>query len=103
MLNCSTSFFFVQGDSQMDNPIATFEINKYLVFGGEAFYPIGGAEDFQDSFKSLDEAEKFCIIKYGNHNRQWFQIVDRKSMKIIRSGTTEQDYILKEVYIDWDQ
>lgn len=76
---------------------------RYLLFAGHNYYPLGGFNDFHDSFKSIDSAKKW----FGsNHSKisdsyvaHWGQVVDRKTLKIVAtfkqgfSGTVDNPII----------
>lgn len=53
-------------------------MTKYLLFGGEKYYPCGGFRDFMGSFDSLEEAKK--EIMYSKN--EWFHIVNLDTFKI---------------------
>ena len=57
---------------------------KYLLFGGEAYYPYGGWYDFRGCFGSIDEAMQ-------NDDSDWafMHVIERDSMKCVysRGGT----------------
>lgn len=55
---------------------------RFLLFGGDQYYPGGGWEDFVESFRTLDEAVEF--EKPSGH-REWWHVVDTDSGKIVTS------------------
>ena len=61
-------------------------MKRYLVFGGEAYYPAGGWGDFLEDADDLKEV--VCILK-RNHT-EWFQIVDTETMKEIEEGESNE-------------
>jgi hypothetical protein len=54
-------------------------MNRYLVFYGMWYYPLGGMSDFKGSFHTLEES-----INFINENKDWYDIFDSemKYMKI---------------------
>ena len=51
-------------------------MNKYLLFGGEVYYPRGGFDDYQGEFDSLEFAEAYAKEKFPEANDwQWWHIV----------------------------
>lgn len=58
-------------------------MKQYLLFSGDTYYPYGGWRDFDESFDSIDEAEKYIS---NNHAPDWWQIVDIKTGKIVKSN-----------------
>jgi hypothetical protein len=70
-------------------------MHRFLVFGGDYYYPCGGWEDFQDSFDSFEEAQNLArkLIEgeevnthgyiYYSSICEWAHIVDAAtSMKL---------------------
>jgi len=43
---------------------------RYLVFGGDQYYPMGGWDDKRGAFSDLDEARKEAA------KWEWWQIID---------------------------
>lgn len=66
-------------------------MKKYLLFIGSTYYPSGGVEDFKGDFDSIEEAEKAAKNDKdwisGIHS--WYQIVEYKTMKIVKENQTE--------------
>lgn len=64
--------------------------NKYYVFMGFDYYPLGGWDDFKGEFESGVEALKYIAgLEYGSRE-EWAQIVYDK--KIIIKMRREYDY-----------
>ncbi len=64
-------------------------MRRYLVFTYYVDRPLGGFQDFLDSFSSVEEALENLLDEPG----RYFQIVDRNTMAIIRQGLTAfKDY-----------
>jgi hypothetical protein len=57
---------------------------KLLIFAGARYYPSGGVEDFFGFAETTEEALELLLIK-GRDN-DWWQIVDRESMKVVKQG-----------------
>jgi len=59
-------------------------MNRYLVFTYYVNCSLGGMKDFLDSFESVAEALENLLPE----PRRYFQIVDRKTLKIVKEGLT---------------
>ena len=59
-------------------------MRRYLVFTYYAGRPLGGYNDFLDSFSSIQEALGNLLDEPG----RYFQIVDRNTMRIVKHGLT---------------
>ncbi|GEM_PF-1200863 len=59
-------------------------MRRYLVFTFYAGRPLGGYNDFLDSFSSLHEALANLLEEPG----RFYQIVDRNTMRIVKQGLT---------------
>ena len=62
---------------------------RYLVFGGEAYYPFGGWADFITSTDNLEDA-----IKLASHEDDSFgQVIDKLDLSIVfkRGGSVYLD------------
>ena len=59
-------------------------MKKYLLFGGESFYPGGGVNDFLCDFDTK-RATLDYLTKELNTDEiiDWFQIVDYKTLKVL--------------------
>ena len=77
---------------------------RFLVFGGNGYYPDGGWQDFRYSFDDLNHAIEFCKLLYGTRvyhddgpygKYDWFQIADLEKSKIVKEIYNEQS--LKEL------
>lgn len=53
--------------------------NRYLVFGGDRYYPNGGMRDFAGSFETQDVAENYAKSKEFD----WWHIWDKEEERII--------------------
>lgn len=65
-----------------------FNMNRYLLFAGQFYYPNGGWGDFIISVETeveVDKAIELMIADKENPNT-WFHVFDTESQKIIRSG-----------------
>lgn len=54
---------------------------RYLVFGGDDYYPAGGAHDIKGRFDDLDTARELCVklrtpAEWGTPPCDWVQIYD---------------------------
>jgi hypothetical protein len=61
---------------------AIHEMKKFLVFTFYVGRPLGGAQDFLDSFDSIEEA----LDNILNERTRYYQIVDRDTMRIVKQG-----------------
>ncbi len=49
-------------------------MKRYLLFGGDSYYPGGGWDDFINDFDTIVEAREEAKQKL--HKNQWWQIID---------------------------
>lgn len=56
-------------------------MERFLLFEGEDYYPVGGWEDFTGSFKSVAQAQ--AAKKYHLYDGGWAHIVDLETGTII--------------------
>lgn len=61
---------------------AAQEVKRYLLFGGDTYYPFGGWEDFFDSYDTIEEARKHARRK---PRWDWWHVVDSQTGKIVVS------------------
>lgn len=59
-------------------------MRRYLVFTYYANRPMGGYNDFLDSFSSIPEALENLYIEPN----RYYQVVDRNSMRVVKQGLT---------------
>lgn len=53
--------------------------NRYMLFGGSDFYPLGGFDDLQGRFATTDDAIKHAQkTGYG-----WYHIVDAETLETV--------------------
>ncbi len=57
-------------------------MKRYLLFGGDVYYPNGGWGDYIGSYSSIVEA----LEKEANLGHDWWHIVDKNTMKIVRKN-----------------
>jgi hypothetical protein len=65
-------------------------MNRYLLFSGKAYYPMGGAEDFRGSYATMVE----CMQADGAFN-QWWNVLDTRTGKVYRSHEVEHNQRLE--------
>lgn len=53
----------------------------YLVFMGDAYYPLGGWKDYKGSFPTIEIA----LAYVASNEHDWYQIVDLATSKLIGS------------------
>lgn len=63
-------------------PLRKVNMKKFLVFTFYAGHPLGGANDFLDSFDSLSEA----LDNILDERTRYFQVVDRDTMQVVQQG-----------------
>jgi hypothetical protein len=56
-------------------------MKRYILFGGEDYYPGGGWTDYVDAFETADEAHALGKARFKEY--QWFHIADTHTGKII--------------------
>jgi len=54
-------------------------MQRYLLFGGDQYYPLGGWQDFKGAFDTKDQALK----EAANWSWDWYQIVDGEKGEIV--------------------
>jgi hypothetical protein len=59
-------------------------MRRYLVFTFYAGRPLGGYNDFLDSFSSIHDALANLLDEPG----RYYQIVDRNTLRIVKQGLT---------------
>lgn len=50
-------------------------LKRYLVFWGPEFCPMGGWDDFRESYDELKDAQRVCN-KVNRNSARWAHIVD---------------------------
>ena len=65
-------------------------MNRYLLFSGEAYYPGGGAEDFQGSYATVAEC-----VQAGGIFADWWNILDTKTGRVFTSYDVNFDQRLE--------
>lgn len=65
-------------------------MKRYLLFGGNNYYPSGGAEDFINDFDSIEETNQ-CIIQRSSEEKEfftecdiWYNILDTENRILIK-------------------
>jgi hypothetical protein len=61
-------------------------VNRYLLFAGDRYYPLGGFKDFRGSFTVVEAA-----VEYGRNETDdfdWWHVVDLLDGTIVQSGTS---------------
>lgn len=60
---------------------------KYLLFGGDYYYPQGGVCDFICAANSIAECQNIAVDEAKkNVFLKWFHIADKECMKIVKNG-----------------
>ena len=58
---------------------------RYILFGGDEYYPTGGCHDVTALSDDLDELVETGLEKHGDED-SWWHILDLESMKVVRGG-----------------
>jgi hypothetical protein len=58
---------------------------SYLLFAGNDYYPLGGAEDFKGSFETLERAVSAHNSTEYEYDGGWANILNTESLKIEKS------------------
>lgn len=58
---------------------------RFLLFGGDRFYPLGGFFDLQGDFQTVEEA----VTKATRRGWDWWHIYDLKRNEIVLGGGRE--------------
>ena len=53
------------------------KVKRYLLFYGEAYYPIGGWNDYKGSFDTIEEAK--ALMEKSEWKPDWYDIVDTET------------------------
>jgi hypothetical protein len=72
------------GGLKVSSPARLETMNRYLVFTYYVNRSFGGMKDFLDSFETVAEALENLLPE----PLRYFQIVDRKTLKIVKEGLT---------------
>ena len=76
-------------------------MNRYIVFGGDYYYPVGGWSDFRSSWERAEEAigeadrltahEEVTVGSYTFNRSEcdWVQVVDVETGSIVYTGQKE--------------
>lgn len=61
-------------------------MKRYLLFGGNQYYPRGGAWDFVESHDTIDDAEAAGDKMIGAHSQMWatIAVIDGDAMRTVR-------------------
>ena len=84
-------------------------MNRYLLFAGDAFYPMGGWQDFHGSFDSVSEALAFAEAHAHPEDDEafalpfdWIEVVDSSTNQLAsmpkngRLSTFDQKYTVAD-------
>jgi hypothetical protein len=71
-------------------------MNRYLMFSGEAYYPMGGAEDFRGSYATMAEC-----MQADSVFDQWWNILDTRTGRVFTSYDVNFDRNLLEDRLKW--
>jgi len=58
------------------------DLSRYLVFGGQTYYPCGGWRDFRKSVETIEEAFIECNRLEVTNICKWTHFVDTKTNKL---------------------
>lgn len=51
-------------------------MKQYLLFAYDDFYPLGGFNDFVESFEYYDEIAPYIRSRYKPYSNDWYQIIN---------------------------
>lgn len=51
-------------------------MKQYLLFAYDDFYPLGGINDFVESFEYYEEIVPYIKNRYKPHSNDWYQIIN---------------------------
>jgi hypothetical protein len=63
---------------------------RFMLFMGDGYYPLGGMEDFVNSYDSFEEARKAMDKILVKDTRDWAHIYDTET-KVIEQFRSEYD------------
>lgn len=64
------------------------KVKRFIVFGGDTYYPSGGMRDFKGAFPSMLDA----ITWAGSQGFDWWQVVDKdENLKICSVHTKREN------------
>lgn len=55
--------------------------DRYLVFAGDTYYPLGGGEDFKSSYATFDDAKQAAANKCASGN-DWAHVFDMEKRQV---------------------
>lgn len=58
----------------------------YLLFAGDYYCPQCGVDDYITHFDTVEEVEEYMRTDVQFDDYDWYQIVDRATMEIIKSN-----------------
>ena len=61
-------------------------MKKYMLFGGDQYYPLGGMSDFIDSY---DDTEKL-LEHVRSEQFDWWHVLDRRTMEFVNLPGSEE-------------
>jgi hypothetical protein len=63
-------------------------VRRYLLFGGNCYYPSGGWVDFQGAFDSIEEAMEYekTIDSQSYEGDWWWHVVDQTTAREVARG-----------------
>lgn len=65
-------------------------MKRYLLFGGDRYYPSGGWQDYIGQFDSVVEAMREALREEHSRSKfDWYQVVDTTTAKIVEDGMSE--------------
>lgn len=65
---------------------------KYFLFSGSFFFTSKAWDDFRGSFYTLDEALDFLEKNIDPIDKQWYQVIDIESEKIVKEDEIDETY-----------
>lgn len=67
---------------------------NYLLFAGSNYYPAGGWQDLQGTYKTLQEAlehtKTICRASWGSDPFDWYHVVEVSTLKVVAYWDAER-------------
>ena len=61
---------------------AAMRLRRFLLFGGDRYYPLGGFSDFQGDYLTLEEA----VTRAANRAWDWWHVWDMQKKEVVLGG-----------------
>jgi hypothetical protein len=76
-------------------------MTKYIVFGGECYYPYGGDRDILDTFDTLEDAISYAL---NQPEHEWIRIYDvTEKMVVWDMDVYKKKDIIKNPHVSYSE